>query len=106
MEQRVQVVLIDDMDGGEAVETVAFGIDQYGYEIDLSEENAARLREVFAPWIAHARKVRTTSRPSRPGPIGPSSHDVRAWAQAQGIPVSRRGRVPAEVVASYEKAHR
>lgn len=105
MAQQVKVVLIDDLDGGEAAETVAFAIDQISYEIDLSEENAARLRDTFAPWVAHARKTRATSRPTRPSPAGPSSHEVRAWAQSQGIPVSRRGRVPAEVVAAYQRAH-
>lgn len=105
MAQQVQIVLIDDLDGDEAVETVAFAIDQMSYEIDLSEDNAARLRDTLAPWVAHARKVRAASRPSRAGAAGPSSHEVRGWAQSQGIPVSRRGRVPAEVVAAYQRAH-
>src|SRR4051812_41204704 len=49
MAQRVEVVLIDDVDGGEAAETVAFALDGANYEIDLSEENAAKLRDGLAP---------------------------------------------------------
>ena len=106
MAQRVEVVLIDDVDGGEAAETVAFGLDGANYEIDLSEENAAKLRDALAPWIAQARRIRGSTRPSRPAGPGASSHAIRAWAQSQGLPVSRRGRVPAEVRSAYEEAHR
>jgi hypothetical protein len=107
MAQRVEVVLIDDVDGGEAAETVAFALDGANYEIDLSEDNAAKLRDELAPWIAHARRVRAGgTRPSRPAGPGASSHAIRAWAQSQGLPVSRRGRVPVEVRSAYEEAHR
>jgi len=30
---------------------------------------------------------------------------VRAWARAQGLKVSDRGRIPAEVLGKYESAH-
>ena len=38
MAQRVNVVLVDDLDGSEAAETVNFGLDGANYEIDLSAE--------------------------------------------------------------------
>ena len=68
MAQKVQVVLVDDVDGGSADETVTFGLDGVSYEIDLTTKNAARLRDAFAPWVGSARKVsgprgrRTTGR--------------------------------------------
>jgi hypothetical protein len=31
--------------------------------------------------------------------------DVRAWARDQGIKISERGRIPAEVLAKYNAAH-
>ena len=40
MAQRVLVTLADDLDGGEAAETIAFGVDGQWYEIDLSSQNA------------------------------------------------------------------
>src|SRR5215213_4306718 len=57
MAQKVQVILVDDVDGGEATETVSFALDGVSYEIDVSEPNAAKLRDALAPWVGHARRV-------------------------------------------------
>jgi hypothetical protein len=38
-------------------------------------------------------------------PAPPTPAQVRAWAQEQGLAVSAKGRVPAQVVAAYERAH-
>src|SRR5918911_1549077 len=57
MAQKVQVILVDDVDGGEAAETVSFALDGVSYEIDVSEKNATALREALAPWVGHARRV-------------------------------------------------
>jgi hypothetical protein len=109
--QRVQIILEDDYDGGEADETVSFGLDGAEYEIDLSSANAVELRNALAPWLAHARKVggrkRTRSVASRatatdaPG----STSDIRAWAVEKGMDVSSRGRISSEVRQAYEQAH-
>lgn len=108
MAQRVQIILEDDYDGGEADETVSFALDGAEYEIDLSSGNAAKLREELAPWIGHARKTggrrRAPSRPAR-SEGGSSTSEIRAWAQAEGYEVSSRGRVSGEVREAYERAH-
>lgn len=65
MAQRVQVILIDDLDGTEADETICFSIDGTGYEIDLSRESAARLRAVLTPYLGSARKVAAPRRAAR-----------------------------------------
>src|SRR4051794_19239453 len=57
MAQKVQVILVDDVDGGEAAETVSFALDGVSYEVDLSEKNASALRDALAPWVGHARRV-------------------------------------------------
>lgn len=57
MAQKVQVILVDDLDGGEAEESVSFSLDGVNYEIDLSAANAEALREAIAPWVGHARKI-------------------------------------------------
>ena len=44
MARNVSVQLFDDLGGGSAAETVAFGLDGRAYEIDLSAANAAELR--------------------------------------------------------------
>ncbi|QDP95206.1 Lsr2 family protein [Microlunatus elymi] len=106
MAQRVQIILEDDFDGGEADQTVAFGLDGSDYEIDLSSENAAKLRDALAPWVASARKTggRRSRRTPRTG-SGPGSAEIRAWAQENGMQVSARGRVSAEVRDAYARAH-
>jgi len=48
---------LDDIDGSQAAKTVAFALDGRHYEIDLSEANAAALREVFAPYVAVSRRA-------------------------------------------------
>ena len=49
--------LVDDLDGGDADETVKFALDGIQYEIDLSEKNAAKLRELFDAYVGAGSKV-------------------------------------------------
>jgi hypothetical protein len=62
MAQKVNIVLVDDLDGSEATESVSFGLDGTSYEIDLNDKNAAQLRDALAPYVGHARKVGSASR--------------------------------------------
>jgi hypothetical protein len=112
MAQKVQVILVDDVDGGEADETVSFALDGVSYEIDVSSTNAESIREALAPWVEHARRVggRSGGRgrsgvKSRPAAERTDLSDVRAWARENGYQVSDRGRVSSEVRAAYEAAH-
>lgn len=110
MVRKVQVVLEDDIDGGEAAETVSFALDGRPYEIDLNEANAAKLRDALAPWIASGRRAGTAprtseSRPSRAPRRSRDSSDIRAWAAENGIAVSSRGRISSDLRAKYEAAH-
>ena len=107
--------LIDDLDGGDATETVSFSIDgKTTYEIDLSEQNAKDLRAVFDKYVSAARKVgsrskagstskgRTAVRHTTTDSIDPAA--VRAWAKGQGIEVSPRGRIKSDVVEQFKAA--
>ena len=91
-------------------ETVTFALDGISYEIDLTTDNAAKLRDAFGPWVGHARKVggRSSSR-AVASPRSRSSRGdaqaIRDWAKAHGHKVSERGRISAEVKAAYEAAH-
>lgn len=116
MAQKVQVILVDDLDGGEATETVTFALDGVSYEIDLSESNASKLRDSLAEWVGHARRAgsgksggRTRAAGAAPargrGAAKTDSGAVRAWARENGFQVSDRGRVSSEVLAAYEAAH-
>jgi hypothetical protein len=104
MAQQVQVVLVDDLDGGPADETVAFALDGTAYEIDLSSANAVRLRDALATYVGHARKAARGSgrRSSRTTRGAGNSAEIRSWAKAQGLQVNERGRIPATIVAQYE----
>ncbi|MGH3277957.1 MAG: histone-like nucleoid-structuring protein Lsr2 [Trebonia sp.] len=108
MAQKVQVLLVDDIDGSEATETVGFSLDGVAYEIDLSSGNAGRLRTELAPYVGHARKSVGTQlrrRRQRSGAGREQSARIREWARSQGKKVNERGRIPANIVADYEAAH-
>ncbi|MGC5615461.1 histone-like nucleoid-structuring protein Lsr2 [Georgenia sp. Z1491] len=103
--------LIDDIDGTPADSTVTFALDGERFEIDLSDENAAKLRESFAPWVAGARPVRgaakrtgagrsTGARRSR-STSASEAQAIREWARENNIEVSDRGRIKAEIVEQY-----
>ena len=49
--------LIDDVDGTDAAQAIAFGLDGVAYEIDLSDENALRLRDELARWVRAGRRT-------------------------------------------------
>jgi hypothetical protein len=108
MATRTAVALEDDLDGGPADETVRFAIDGSQYEIDLSKKNAEAFRKGLAPFVEHARKAGRGQRhrPARTSAARERSGGIRAWAKAQGIPVSDRGRIPASVAGQYEAATR
>ena len=103
MSQKVQVILVDDVDGGPAAETLKFAFDGASYEIDLSTAHAGEFRVALAPWVSAARKTsgRTASRSSSSGDTG----KIRAWAKSNGFAVSERGRISAEVRTAYTAAH-
>jgi hypothetical protein len=108
MAQKVNIVLVDDLDGTEATETVSFGLDGTTYEIDLNDANAAALREAMSGYVGHARKVTGGGRRARKSSGGGSSSntkDVREWAKSQGMEVSERGRISADVQQAYDAAH-
>lgn len=106
MAQKVNIILVDDIDGSDAEETVSFALDGNSYEIDLNAANADKLRQALAPYVGHARRATSGSGRRRTKSAGgPSPADIREWAKSNGMDVSERGRVSAEVRAAYEAAH-
>jgi hypothetical protein len=108
--QQVVTQLLDDIDGSEAQETVTFAYRGHQYEIDLNAEHATELDEALSPYIEHARRLATPA-PQRRGRRtargnGHEARDTRAireWARQQGIQVSARGRIPAEIQERYNR---
>jgi hypothetical protein len=106
MATKITIALQDDLEGGPADETVRFGVGGTEYEIDLNKKNARAFRKQLAPFVEHARKAGRGQRRPRPASSRQRSGDTRAWAKAQGVVVSGRGRIPASVVEQYEAATR
>ncbi|MFE3292288.1 Lsr2 family protein [Rhodococcus sp. NPDC059234] len=114
MAKKVTVTLIDDVDQEAAAdETVEFGLDGVTYEIDLSSENAAKLRDQLEIWVSHARKS-TGRRRGKSAPVTGKSRvavdreqsaAIREWARRNGHPVSARGRISSEITELYNKAN-
>jgi Lsr2 len=113
MAQKVNIVLVDDIDGSEAEETVPFSLDGRDFEIDLNAHNAQKLRDALAPYVGHARRAgggrssrrATKSSGSSSSGNGASPAEIRQWARENGWEVPERGRVATEVREAYAAAH-
>lgn len=115
MARRIVHQLVDDLDGtvldaGEG-ETVLFSLDGIAYEIDLTETNAATLRDTLQPYTAAARSISSRTSGAQTAGSRPRRRSgqqdfgaVRQWARDNGHQVSERGRVPASVIEAYEAA--
>ncbi|MFF5155980.1 Lsr2 family protein [Streptomyces sp. NPDC000348] len=104
MAQKVVVTLFDDIDGSEAAETIAFGLDGTSYEIDLNETNARKLRQALEPYVDAGRKRSRSGRAYRQTEVAPDPAAVRAWAQANQMDVPARGRIPKKVYEAFAAA--
>jgi hypothetical protein len=109
--KRTVHLLIDDLDGGDADETVTFGVDGVQYEIDLSAKNATKMRGALARYIEAGTRIgRSPTGPARPA-VGrgrvpakverDQNRAIREWAHTKGIDVSDRGRIKQDIVDRY-----
>lgn len=112
MAQRVNVILVDDLDGSDADETVSFALDGVDYEIDLNDKHAAALRDALALYVGHGRRTggrrkrgQGSAPAARPAADGATPAEIRAWARDNGWEIPERGRVAAEVREAYDAAH-
>ena len=111
MARQVSFVLVDDLDGSEASGALDFALDGRSYQLDLSDKNAARLRDALAPFVASARRSGSGRRRSNGG-VQRSSQSVnrqktsaiREWACQHGHNVADRGRISSSVVEAYENS--
>jgi Lsr2 len=107
MAKNVSVVITDDLDGSPDAETVTFGFGGQSYEIDLGQKNLAKLQKSLQPFMDAGRRTahhRTARAPRGAGPRTDRA-SVRAWALEQGLKVSERGRISADVMRRYEASH-
>jgi Lsr2 len=106
MAKTVSVVVTDDLDGSPEAETVAFAFNGQSYEIDLAQKNLAKFEKSLRPFIDAGRRTanRRTAKPARGSGARIDRAAVRTWAASQGIKVSERGRISADVLRQYEAA--
>ena len=117
MARQTTVSFVDDLDGSKASGTVEFALDGRSYEIDLSDQNAARLRGALEPFVDAARKAggRSSGRgrgsKQRQEPeVKPARSNreetaaIRKWAREHGHEISERGRIPKSVLEAYRNA--
>ena len=103
--------LVDDIDGGEAHETVRFGLDGQSYEIDLSSKNANKLRTALGPYLESGNRLsgRSGAAVGRRRGTGTARADreqnqaIRDWAIRKGFEVAPRGRIRQEIVDEYHR---
>lgn len=111
MAKRIITELVDDLDGatlGDTGSTISFALEGKAYEIDLSPDNAQKLRDALAPFISAGRRSGSSSSAKTTISTRRSSQQnlaaIRAWANENGHSVSDHGRIPATVMAAYEAA--
>jgi Lsr2 len=117
MAQQTTVTFVDDLDGSEASGTVEFALDGRSYQIDLSDENTAMLRDALEPFITAARKAggrssgrgrgRGQGQPAAEKPAASNREEtaaIREWARQHGHQISERGRIPKSVRDAYREA--
>ena len=115
MAKHTVIQLTDDLDGSEATQSVNFSFRGKSHTIDLNDANASDFDAVLAPYIAAAERSvsappsrgrgRRASTPQQQpsGDVNPKQ--VRAWAEANGVAVSPRGRIKADILEQYRAAN-
>ena len=111
MAQKVSVTYACDYDQKEIPQGQhrlrRFSIDGREYEIDLCLRHSERFDEAVSRFASHARRAsgRVLRAKRRTAAHRKHSAQVRAWAKQNGLAVSERGRIPADVVSKYEATH-
>ncbi|GLP77067.1 protein lsr2 precursor [Mycobacterium antarcticum] len=106
------IVLIDDLDGTPADETIEFGLDGQLYSIELSSDNAEALRRTVRAWADRGRQVGGPRRrhlasvdPWREHVSGQEGFVIREWCNDNGFRVGKRGPLPFGAVDAYRSAN-
>ena len=105
MAKSVVEVLVDDLDGTEAAESVRLGWNGQWREIELSTKNLAGLSKAIDRYWEAARPVKANGAPARRKSQYRDTTAIRKWAEEHGIAVPSRGRIPAAVEEQYNAAH-
>jgi hypothetical protein len=100
-------VLVDDLDGTEAVESVRLGWNGQWRQLELSEKNLAALSKAIDRFWDAGRPMKADAPGRRRTSAGTGGRDpraIRVWAAENGIAVPSRGRIPRDVEDRYHEA--
>lgn len=91
----------------EALETITITWEGKALEADVCDSHSAALYGALGPYIEAARPVKPAAakREKRTMQDRHRSREIRAWARGEGLFVDDRGRIPADIIAAYDKAH-
>lgn len=107
MARKIHVQLIDDLSGEDAQETIRFSIEGADFEIDLSADNAADLRDTLKGYAAKGRRLRGPSGTGggRTPEMGrEETQKIRKWAAENGYNPSPHGRISQPIKQAYAAA--
>ena len=99
--------ITDDIDGTDGAETVLFSYDGKSYSIDLADKNKKAFEKALEPYFKAARstvarRVSTASTSSNKEELA----SIRTWAKENGLAISDRGRVSAEIREAFAAANK
>jgi hypothetical protein len=95
-----KTLIIDDLTGETGARTRTLRFDGVEYEIDLTDASFVELSKLLKPYLKAARAIsgrpQSASRARGRATRIPGASDaavIRAWARANGVAVTERGRV-------------
>jgi hypothetical protein len=103
-------LLVDDLDGSAADETVVFGLEGESFAIELNAEHALQLRESLALFVRHGRRIGGRSTPLsntvRVRALHAKAYDnrVREWARATGAVMGDDEPISTDLWIKYHEA--
>jgi Lsr2 len=125
MKKTIEVRVCDLHKGNtEAASTVRMSWNGKSYQLDLCDQHRSELDSAVSSWVTAVRpakksapqrtkkatRAKRSTGPKRRAPRksggNASIAQMREWAQANGLDVKTRGRIPAEIRAAYRAAKR
>ncbi|WP_424863007.1 histone-like nucleoid-structuring protein Lsr2 [Streptomyces sp. MMS24-I29] len=95
-----------DLTGERDAATVTFGLEGEWYEIDLTDKEKAKLRDILKPYVGKGRKPKRKPRKLDVRETTPEERvKIRDWAREEGLDVSEFGMIPKPIVDAYDEAH-
>lgn len=102
-------VVESDISGKPEAATVTFGLEGEWYEIDLTDDERKQLETKLKSYLTKGRKA-APKQPEKkrtvPAMTPEEREEVRAWGRENGFDPPAFGRIPKQLQAAYDKAHK